>query len=42
MSLQTWISLYNFVWSLEANAQQRLAWEDGRGEGCQSAGRSPR
>lgn len=28
MSLRTLIDIYQFCWSLEANAQQRLAWQD--------------
>lgn len=28
MSLRVFIEVYQFAWSLEANAQQRLQWED--------------
>ena len=28
MRLGAFIEIYNFLWSLEAHAQQRLVWED--------------
>lgn len=28
MSLRFMLDIYNLLWSLESNAQQRLAWED--------------
>lgn len=28
MSLRFFIEAYQFLWQLEANAQQRLAWQD--------------
>lgn len=28
MSLRSLVEIYQFLWSLEANAQQRLAWQD--------------
>lgn len=28
MSLRSLVEIYQFVWMLESNAQQRLAWED--------------
>jgi hypothetical protein len=28
MRLGTFLEIYNFVWSLESHAQQRLAWRD--------------
>lgn len=28
MSLRTLVEIYQFVWSLESHAEQRLAWED--------------
>ena len=28
MSVRTLVEIYQFVWMLESNAQQRLAWQD--------------
>lgn len=28
MSLRNLVEIYQFVWMLESNAQQRLAWQD--------------